>query len=265
MPFLLFLSMGATFGLFISLIAVVDWPSVRSQTRILEMAAWIIPGALANVAGHLAIARAMATGRQPVAWAIGQGGQALTFIATLLIWNESAGVASWAGLAAILAGVALLSRNKSSGFKPVSGNKWVYWSVAAMLFYGINQTLMSVPSHWEGWNDAARLRLPTTLLVVGLAGMSFSARPKKDVLVRLLPWVIPYGILVCVCFFTVYLSIDRLSVVGCAALAWPLACSTGVVAYAIGSHFTGKCRISIKESVGIATVVAGILALTSHF
>jgi len=261
LPFIPFLSIGAMIGLVISLIAMVDWHAASSESRIGELALWIIPGAVGNVAGHLAMSRAMASGRAPVAWAIGQGGQALTFASTVLIWNEKTGFLSWIGLLIILAGVTLLAKNKAESPKGPAVRGWVLWSLAAMTCYGVNQTLMSVPSHWTGWNDAAHLRLPITLGVVGLTGFAFYGRIEMRAIRSILSWALPYGLVICGCFELVYLSLDRLSAAGCAAIGWPLACSTGILGYAVWEHIVQHHQITRAEMIGIMTVVAGICAM----
>ncbi len=261
LPFMLFLSIGAMIGLAISLLVIVDWPAVNSEKRIGEMSLWIIPGALANVAGHLAMSRAMSTGRAPVAWAIGQGGQSVTFIATVLIWNETAGIFSWLGLGLVLAGVALLSQAKTGSADVSPRRGWIFWSLAAMLIYGVNQTLMSVPSHWQGWHDSAHLRLPITLGSIGFAGIMCSLGSDRHVFRRLLPWGVSYGIVICACFAMIYLSLDRLGAAGAAAIAWPLACSMGVVGYAVWEHAVQHRHVTRAEIFGIAVVVAGIGSL----
>lgn len=261
LPFMLFLSYGAIIGLVLSLAAIVDWRYLGSEERIGDLALWIIPGAIANIAGHLAMARAMAIGRGPVAWAIGQGGLAVPFVATVMIWKEKTGLFSWFGLFLIIAGVALLARTRNSAASKIPSRGWVFWSLAAMTCYGMNQTLMSVPSHWPGWTDVAHLRLPMTLGVVGIAGILCSPRPDLQTIRRLLPWVFPYGLVICACFAMVYMGLDRLSVAGCAAVAWPLACSTGIVGYALWEHVMQRRHVAMMEVFGIAVVVAGISAL----
>ncbi|HBC86931.1 MAG TPA: hypothetical protein DCZ94_08265 [Lentisphaeria bacterium] len=261
LPFMLFLSSGAVIGLAISLMAMVDWHAAGSEKRIGELALWIIPGALGNVAGHLAMSRAMAIGRGPVAWAIGQGGQALTFIATVMIWSEKPGTLSWCGLLIILMGVAFLARTKTSISAASPARGWVFWSLMAMICYGVNQTLMSVPSHWTGWHDAAHLRLPITLGVIALSGFACSGKTDWKILRGILPWAVPYGLVICGCFGLVYLSLDRLSAAGCAAIGWPLSCSTGILGYAVWEHIVQRRPVSRAEIIGIATVVIGIIAL----
>jgi multidrug transporter EmrE-like cation transporter len=265
LPFMLFLSMGATIGLAISLLAIVDWAALSAETRGVQLALWIVPGALANVAGHRAMANAMAGGRSSVAWAIGQGGQAVPFIATVLIWNEHAGAVSWLGLALILVGVAILARTKTvaapSAATASPSPTWVYWALAALLCYGMNGTLMSVPSHWPGWHDGAHLRVPITLGVFALAGIACSPGADWQAIRRLSRLAVPYGLTLAACFACLYRALDALSAAGGAAIAWPLACSTGVVAYALWEHLVQRRPIARSEIAGIATVVAGIVAM----
>ncbi|GEM_PF-2972646 len=261
LSFMVFLSTGALIGLVISLMTMVDWHAVVSEKRAGELALWIIPGALGNVAGHLAMSRAMAIGRGPVAWAIGQGGQALTFIATVLIWSEKPGTLSWFGLIIILLGVTFLARTKTPTASASPVRSWVFWSFTAMTCYGLNQTLMSVPSHWTGWQDAAHLRLPMTLGVIGLSGFVYSGKIDLKLLRGILPWAVPYGIVICGCFGLVYLSLDRLSAAGCSAIGWPISCSTGVLGYALWEHIVQRRHVKRDEIIGILTVVVGICAM----
>ena len=269
LPFMLFLAIGAAIGLAISLLAIVDWAALATEGRAFQLALWIVPGALANVAGHRAMANAMAGGRSSVAWAIGQGGQAVPFIATVLIWDEHAGATSWLGLALILAGVAVLAQTKglsvnyaaASAASSSPSSTWVYWALAALLCYGMNGTLMSVPSHWPDWHDGARLRVPITLGVFALAGIACSPGADWQAIRHLSRLAIPYGLTLAACFACLYRALDALSAAGGAAIAWPLAGSTGVVAYALWEHLVQRRPIARSEIAGIATVVAGIVAL----
>lgn len=260
LPFMPFLGLGAALGLVLALAGAVRWSELPAATRSGELALWIIPGALANVAGHRAIARAMAGGNGPVSWAISQGGQAVPFVVAIAVWGDAAHPLAWAGLGAVLLGVAALARGKGSVAAGTS-RAWVGWALAALACYGLNGSLMAVPSRWEGWHDALRLRLPLTLGVFALCGGLATSGWSRKLVRRLLPLALPYAGVLVGCFLCLYLALDRLTAAGVAAIAWPLACGSGIALFALWERLVLRRPTTWQAGAGIGLVVAGIAAL----
>lgn len=263
-PFLLFLSMGATVAFLISLAFAVNWSQVSTQTRVPELAMWIVIAAIANTAGHRSMVEALACGHAPVAWAIGQGGQTMPFVASVLIWQEKTSFVSWWGMVILLGGVIALAFARSRRQTQMdSGNRrYVLYALLAMLCYGVNQTLMCVPSHWVGYQDVGTLRVPLTFATVAMMGFILSSRPDITLIRRILPLVLVYGLVSYGCFHSIYLSLDMLSGVHHAGLAWPIACGTGVVMYAVWEQIGMKRKTSARDWLAILLVVSGIAMLT---
>lgn len=259
LPFMAFLCLGAVTGLVLSLVFVVDWSAVPTVTRAGPLCLWITLGAIANVAGHRSMASAMLGGHTPVAWAIGQGGQAIPFVASAVIWHERAGAVPWVGVIAILLGVATLAWTRSTA--GTTSRRAVRWALVALICYGVNNTLMAVPSHWVGWTDTLRLRLPLTLAVFAVGGAIAAGGIDTGTFRRLAPMSLAYGVILVTCFGLVYLALDHLGRAGAAGLFWPTACGGGIVAYAGYEHLVRRKPITRGELAGIATIVAGIALL----
>lgn len=262
LPFLAFLGGGAAIATLLSLALVVRWDQAATATRGGELAWWIVLGAVANVGGHAAIARAMAGGNAPVAWAISQGGQGVPFLAAVALWGDRMPVPAWCGLAAVLAGVWALSRTRAGadGGGGGASRTWALWALAALLCYGLNGTLMGVPSRWPGWHDAMRLRAPLTLGVFALAGLA-ATRWDCALLRRLLPLAIPYGLLLPACFLALYTALDLLAAAGAAGIAWPMACGGGIALFALWERVGLRRPLPWRACAGIALIIAGIAGL----
>ncbi|MBN2713995.1 MAG: hypothetical protein JXR97_16365 [Planctomycetes bacterium] len=264
LPFLTFLSIGAGVGLVLTLIFIVDWSSIGKATRISELCLWICAGAIANVAGHRAIAGAMAESRAPISWAISQGGQAIPFIASAIIWNERSGPMPWLGIAVLLSGVAVLALSRKGDESSGSSRRGVALALLAFLCYGINNLLMSVPSHWDNWEDSSHLRVPLTLAVFSLGGVFFSSGWSGPVVKRILPMALGYGLLLTICFGCVYAALDYLGNAECAGIFWPLASGTGIAAYAVWERCTSRRAMAPTHLIGLVMVIAGIVALAAR-
>ncbi|MBI4875707.1 MAG: hypothetical protein HY822_13820 [Acidobacteria bacterium] len=262
LPFLGFLGLGAGIGCLAGLAMVVDWRALADAPRSGELALWIIPGANANVAGHWAIARALAGGSAPVAWAIGQGGQAVPFLVAALLYRDPTHPLAWLGLATVLAGVALLARSRVAPNGAASGGRaWVGWALLALACYGLNGSLMAVPSRWTCWSDAAHLRMPLTLAVFAFGGLLLTRGWDRALVRGLLPWALPYAGVLMGVFWCLYLALDRLTAAGAASVAWPLACGSGIAAFALWERLALRRPSTWPAWAGIALVIAGIAGL----
>ena len=264
LPFMIFLCLGGGLGLVLALLFVVNWGAIPTATRTAEVCFWIILGALANVAGHRAMVGAMKGGQAPVAWAIGQGGQAVPFVASVVIWKQQAGILPWVGVFTIIVGVAILAWSRQGGAAGRTSYRVIWLALLALACYGMNNTLMAVPSYWVGWEDTIHLRLPLTLGIFSLGGASFSWHTDRKTIRQVAPLAIPYGLLLVVCFALVYWSLDYLGRAGAAGFFWPIACGTGVTAYAAWEHLLLRKPIAGREMAGIATIVAGIVVLAAR-
>lgn len=265
LPFMAFLGTGAALAVFPTLLLVVDWKALPDASRSGELSGWIVLGALANVTGHHAISRAMQGGNAPVAWAISQAGQAVPFVVAAAYWSDPTHPLAWAGLAAVLGGVVALARGRSAS-SAVPSTSWPAWAIAALACYGINGSLMAVPSRWPGWSDTAHLRLPLTLGVFAVCGLLATRAWSAALLRRLLPFALPYAAVLTGCFLCLYLALDRLTAAGAAAVAWPVACGSGITLFSLWEGLAMRRPPTRSAVAGIALLIIGIagLAIRPH-
>lgn len=259
LPLMAVLSAGSALAGLASL-AGVDWTGLAAAPRLDGLAAWIVPAAALNILGHGLIAQAMAGGRPAIAWAIGQGGQAVPFIVAALVWREAAGPAAWTGLAVLLGGIAVLAAGRADGGR-TARRGWTLLALGALACYGLNQTLMAVPSHWSGWHDQARLRLPLTLFAGALAAGALAGCAGWTRWRAVLPWALPYAAILLGAFTGLYLALDRLAAAGASGIAWPLACGTGVGLFAAWDRRRPGHAWRRRDLAGLILVLAGIALL----
>lgn len=257
LPVGVFFAIGSALAAVVAWTAWLDRSALAQESRVGALAVWMGLAGATNVCGHLCMARALAGGRRSVAWAIGQSALAIPLVASLVIWDERAGIWGWSGLGLLLGGMVLLARSRTDGQGPTR----IGWALGAFLCYGTTQLIMAVPSHWPGWSDPAHLRLPLNLTANALAAAVAATSAGIGVGRRILPWSMAYALVLCTAFILVFAALDRLAARGASGVLFPLACGGAIVLFTAWNHVAHRERLSAAEAAGMGLAVAGILAL----
>ncbi len=116
---------------------------------------------VATVLGTISMNKAMRMGHHGATWALAQSALTVPFLFGVLAWNDEVQRINIFGFVIILASIYLFGAAKqNSGINKNDNSKWLITSLACLLFFGTQQTLMSLPSRWSDWTDSAFLRVP---------------------------------------------------------------------------------------------------------
>jgi drug/metabolite transporter (DMT)-like permease len=262
LPLLTFFAVGSSLGCGLSLLVLVDWSRWHEASRSPALAWWIGTGSALSLLGHRFLSQSMRLGRPSLSWAISQGAQAFPFLAGFLLWQDAVGIVAWLGLFILLGGVAMLGVARAQEGDDSANRAWVWWALAAMLSYGLNQVCFAVPSRWVGWSDLMRLRIPITLAVIAAGGWMATLHSPAGSLRRVLPLALPYGLLQILMFVLVYRGLDALGSVQLGAIFWPLACGSGIAFYALWERIRSRETLGVIHRIGITLIIIGIAGLS---
>ena len=259
---------GACF-LALALVFQVRWHAVAGVDRLPRLALLIgISGAVSG-AGMLLMTRSLALGHGGISWAISQSALVVPFLAGVLLWGDRASVGGWAGLVLVLAMIAVLGRRPGAGDagRPVPSTApqhgaWIASVAGAFAALGVSQALSSIPSRWEGWTDAAGLRVALSaagFLAVLLALLPFTKDRRPGRLVPLL--ALAHGAVGFLGQAALFASLDRLALHGLAAAAFPVSIGTTIVSFSLYSALVLRERFSALDIASLAAGSAGIALL----
>jgi drug/metabolite transporter (DMT)-like permease len=240
------------------------------------LAGVMLGAGMVNAFGLLAMQRAMKKGHHGLTWAIGQSAMVLPFLTGVLVFGEEPARGRLAGLAAMLAGIAVLgyaqkARPRPGATAPQAGEKgpassqawsWFLAALAALLLLGAGQALMTLPSHVPALTDSARLRLP--LLYLGNAAIILTlwgrqgGRPGRLTLALALVGTV-LGLAGGVALFH---GLDLLAGADLASIGFPIAVGSCVLSFAAYSALVLRETFTRRHVAGIALGLAGMVLLT---
>ena len=209
-------------------------PSAATVPEVLRMSALIVPSALMEVIAFLLLKRAMERGSQGVAWCVAQSAMVIPFLCLVAFMRNPASAAQWAGLASVLAGLALLGREKPDGEADAKDAAYILLALAAFALLGLGQFLRLVPGYAgfspvvvcsakRLWNIGAACRSAVPYgIVVALGEICFYLATDAADKLLLTSIVMPVSIGTCILLFTLYCRIfrrERLSPGGWIAVA----------------------------------------------
>jgi drug/metabolite transporter (DMT)-like permease len=262
-----------TFYLALALLFQVRWRVVAGVDRLPMLALVIGLAGVVSGLGMLLMTRSMALGHGGISWAISQSALVVPFLAGVLLEGDRAGLGAWAGLALVLAMIAVLGRRPGeaeAGSPDVTAAQrrgpWIASVAGAFAALGVSQALSSIPSRWNGWTDAAGLRVALSaagFLVPQLVLFLFTKDRRPGRLVPLL--ALAHGVVGFLGQAALFASLDRLAPYGLAAAAFPVSIGTTIVSFSLYSALVLRERFRALDIASLAAGSAGIalLALTA--
>lgn len=230
--------------------------------RLTELSIIFVLSGVFAAFGMVCMNKGMRMGHHASTWTIGQSALALPFLTGVFIWNDIARIWNVIGVAAILSGIVLLGISKQEKEEEItkqSGVPWLIIALGALFLLGIQQTLTTIPSRWEGWSDIARLRVPLgrTGGLIGFFSVAILLKRYPD------KKIIKFGLLLSlvglpsqVLFFK---SLDYFAQVSRAAIAYPIAVGTCIVSFALYSVFVIREPLNKVRTAGIIFGTIGIV------
>ena len=258
-----------TFYLALALVFQVRWRLVAGVDRLPMLSLLIGLSGVVSGLGMLLMTRSMALGHGGVSWAISQSALVVPFLAGVLLWGDRASAGGWAGLVLVLAMIAVLGRRPGEGdvgrqtasAAPRRG-PWIASVAGAFAALGVSQALSSIPSRWDGWTDAAGLRVALSaagFLVVLLVLLAFTKDRRPGRLVPLL--ALAHGVVGFLGQAALFASLDRLAPHGLTAAAFPVSIGTTIVSFSLYSALVLRERFRPLDIASLAAGSSGIALL----
>jgi uncharacterized membrane protein len=258
-----FVAVATAIGAGISWICLVNWAAVLAgdvdgRPSLLPI---LVTAGVAGSLGMLSLQRAMGGGA--AAWTVGQSAMVIPFAVGVVCFGEPFRQRGGVGVVIIVLSMIAFSIDKTV---PESGSTskrhaWLRHALTAFLLLGLQQVLSSVPSSWDGWSDAAGIRVPVILtagaipLVIGVAVRGLKV---ERTIWRL---AAAYGLIVVVGQYLLFRALDQLSLEGRISLAFPIAIGTCILLVTFWDIVVWKNRPAKMTLVGLLLGVAGVVML----
>lgn len=227
------------------------------------LAGILIPAGFLNTFGALALQKGLQRGHHGIVFLIAQSALVLPFVTGVVFFRETPGLLRCSGAMGILLGMIFcaIPKIKEGKAEKTDGKGWLFYSIAAFLLFGIAQSMMTVPSYWKGFVDAAGAK--TTLIYVGSSFLMVmtALRPSiRKTLVFNKPLIlcgIIVSVLNTVSMGIIFAALDRLSLCGIGSIGFPLAISASLIGFTLYSLFVMKEKCYTFTILGLLVILAG--------
>lgn len=235
-----------------------------ADARLGALAGVMAGAGVITVAGMACMQEAMRRGHHAASWAVGQSALFAPYLCGVVLFREPAVWNRTLGVALILGSLGAFGRaRRESEAEAAHGNgTWFGLALGALALLSVAQSLTTLPSHWDGWTDAARLRVP--LFFTGLAAAYLAAA----LVARQAPGkaeLVVAGALVVLALpshFCLYAAMDCLASARMVGAVYPLAVGTCILGFALYSLLVLKERTTAFHVLGLVVGLAGIVALS---
>jgi len=220
-----------------------------------------------NALGMLTVQRAMRTGHQSVIWSVSQSALVIPFLAGIVFFNEKLTMLHIIGISSLLISLAAFGFARSHSTdtpadEPVKSPSWFLLAIITLFIYGIQQTMMTIPSHLAAFADTAHIRIPIVALGNGMVYFSIWGKrpvlPTKHIFM-LAAFTSIVGITSSFCLFH---GLDNLAKSGMASVGFPIAVGTCISGFAIYSIVVLRESCTRLHIVGIATGLIGVVCVS---
>ncbi|MEI6073007.1 MAG: hypothetical protein WCS31_14535 [Verrucomicrobiae bacterium] len=266
-----YFGLNSLFSLIFSLL------SISSYKEFAEAGGWhantslcllMVAAGAFNVAGLLALQRAMKLSHKGIAWSIGQSAIVLPFLAGILIFGQKGTYSQYAGGLLILGGMSIPSLLRKQAAPGSGANHkclWLFLALAAFFLLGVSQTLTSTPSYWKGWLDHGNMR-PALLYAGGfVASIALCLSERVNLFAwDKRTWLYAAGMagLNMISIKLTFFSLDRLSASGVGSIGYPLLVGSCIAGFSLYSLLIIKEVSHPLNWVALAMTLAGIAAMT---
>lgn len=221
--------------------------------------------------------KAMQRGSSAIVWSIVQSGFIYPFLMAWVVFREPVGAGKVAGMALILASVAIYGRGAAGGRQPSAdapgcgapARSYLAPALLGMLFCGLNQCGGSLPSHLPRGNEFPPV-FRTVLCSAGIlcGNIPLLVREAKSgagafrrglgaiLCLAILCQIISFAANV----FLLFPGLDLLEGRGMLSIGFPVAVASSIVFFFIYSALVLRERITPLQAAGGAIGIAGIAA-----
>lgn len=232
--------------------------------RISLLAAVMAGAGAITVTGMACMQAGMRRGHHGACWAVGQSALIAPYLCGVALFGEPLVWQRTLGVILILGSLVAFGRaREASETEDAHGNgKWFGLAICALILLSLSQSLTTLPSYWEGWTDAAHLRVP--LFFTGLATAYLTGafvvgkKPGKA------EWCVAAA-LVAVALpshFCLYKAMDCLKPLQMVGVVYPLAVGMCILGFALYSLLVLKEKTTTFHILGLAVGLAGIVFMS---
>jgi len=210
--------------------------------------------------GLLLVTMAMREGHHGLAWTVSQSCLLWPPLVCAAWFGETLGLAGATGLLAMLGGIACVGLGKGVG-EPPTNRFWLLQALAAFVLFGVQQTLLTLPSRVEALRDVCHLRVPVLQTACALVYASVWLARGRPSLRRALPLGMALGGCVVANFWLLFLGLDGLGVLGLAGIGYPVMVGSCVVLFGLYSAVVLRERLAPLQALGTTTIIFGLTLL----
>lgn len=213
--------------------------------------------------GLLLVSMAMRGGHHGMAWTVSQSCLLWPLLTCAAFFDEPFGLPGAGGLLLILAGIACvgLSRGGNAGAS-LPNRYWLAQALAAFALFGVQQTLLTLPSRVEALRDVCHLRIPVLQAACALVYSAVWFARRRPFHRRALSLGAALGACVVANFFMLFLGLDALGRLGVAGIGYPVVISSCIVLFWLYSAVALQERTTWLQAMGTAAIVLGMALLT---
>lgn len=237
-------------------------PSAAPAPEILRMSALIVPSAVMEVVAFLLLKRAMERGSQGVAWCVAQSAMVIPFLGLVAFLRNPSSAAQWAGLGLVLAGMALLGREKPNGSSAATGSAYILLALAAFALLGIGQFLRLVPGYAGFSPEAMSWRLPLHSLAAALYWAAVCSAKHLRSVRTVWRSAVPYGIVVALGEACFYLAADAADKLLLTSIVMPVSLGACILLFTLYCRIFRGERLSPVGWTAVALDIIGIALLS---
>ena len=203
--------------------------------------------------------RAMQIGSPGAVWGLIQSSLICPFLMGIICFSTEPTPGRLAGLALILAGIALFSRTRPGGGRPDS-MKWLIPTFAAFAASGGAQSLANLPSYWSDLQMSSYLRC---LLVQGGTVAVFAAlvcvKPRPGCAKgTLVPVLLLAAMQVATLCFFFYNGLDMVAAAGAGSVGYPVAQGSCIAFFMLYEKFVRRRPMPLSAWGALVALIAGI-------
>lgn len=255
-------SFFSLYGILVSaFVWIVRTPSAAPAGEILRLAALMLPSAAMEVAAFFFLKLAMDRGNQGIAWSVAQSSMVVSFLCSIAFLHNPSTPAQWAGLALVLAGLALFGRDKSAGSGSNDG-LYARYVIAAFALLGVGQFLRLIPGSAGFSTETLTWRLPLQMSVGMVFWTSLCAAKRTWRAREVWKASLVYAIVVALGQICFYLAADAADALRITSIVMPVTIGTCILLFALWCRFFRGERLSRGGWTAVALDIAGIALLS---
>ena len=216
---------------------------------------------IATVLGVIAMNKAMRMGHHGATWALVQSALIVPFLFGVIVWGDSITVLNIAGLIIILISIVLfgIAKQDNETNHNINNFKWILISLSCLLFFGTQQTLMTLPSRWKNWSDVAALRVPFIQIgaMIGYNLLLIFQQKKFNFKVWKLASILTFFMIGSQ--LLLFKTLDLFAASAKAAIVFPMGIGVSMILFSLYSFLIIKEKATMYHVLGISIGIAGII------